>query len=107
MAPERRFRQCEVIGRRRKAGNATRVVQEMLTWVHASEDGAAVLTPDYVDAPDLVPRPMKPTSTSTPCGLTPSSSLMSGIASEAPCFGKTWKRISGRLRAQSGHRCGS
>lgn len=55
MAPERRFRQCVVIGRRRKAGNATRVVQEMLARAQTAEDRAAVLTPDYVDAPYIVP----------------------------------------------------
>ncbi|MFP5474142.1 MAG: DUF6094 domain-containing protein [Gammaproteobacteria bacterium] len=55
MAPERRFRQCVVIGRRRKAGNATRAVQELLARAQASEDQAPGLSTDFVDAPYVIP----------------------------------------------------
>ncbi|RCW66236.1 DUF6094 domain-containing protein [Pseudorhodoferax soli] len=55
MAPEQRFRQCVVVGRRRKAGNPSKAVQDMLARAQASVDGAAVLPEEWTDAPYLVP----------------------------------------------------
>ncbi|MGB5860743.1 MAG: DUF6094 domain-containing protein [Pseudomonas aeruginosa] len=55
MAPEQRFRQCVVVGRRRKAGNPSKAVQDVLARAQASADGAPVLPEEWTDAPYLVP----------------------------------------------------
>ena len=55
MAPEQRFRQCVVIGRRRKAGNPSKAIQDVLARAQASVDGADVLPEAWTDAPFMVP----------------------------------------------------
>lgn len=54
-APERKFRQCVVIGRRRRSGNAGKHELAMLAAAQASEEGAPMLPSEWVDAPFTVP----------------------------------------------------
>lgn len=57
MAPERRFKQCVVVGVRRRSGNPAKAVLDMLDRAQSAEDGAPMLpdTDSWVDEPYQVP----------------------------------------------------
>ncbi|GHD03420.1 hypothetical protein GCM10007320_63450 [Pseudorhodoferax aquiterrae] len=54
MAPEQRFRQCVIVAARRKSGNASKQVMEMLAQVQTGE-GVQELPEEWVSEPYVVP----------------------------------------------------
>jgi tRNA1(Val) A37 N6-methylase TrmN6 len=54
MAPEQQFKQCVVVARRRKAGNASKQVQDVLARALAN-DAVPVLPEEWVASPYVVP----------------------------------------------------
>lgn len=54
MAPEQQFKQCVVVARRRKAGNASKQVQDELARAQAN-DAMPVLPEEWVASPYVVP----------------------------------------------------
>jgi len=55
MAPERKFKQCVVLGTRRRAGHASKDVLDMLTRAQASEEGAPMLPESWEGEPYMIP----------------------------------------------------
>lgn len=54
MTPEQQFKQCVVVARRRKAGNASKQVQDVLARAQAN-DAVPVLPEEWVASPYVVP----------------------------------------------------
>ena len=55
MAPEQRFRQCVVLGVRRRSGNAAKAVLDMLMQAQCTPDQTPVLPENWTDEPYRIP----------------------------------------------------
>lgn len=105
MAPERRFKQCIVIGTRCRPTHATKAALQPLVDAQASEEGAPLMPDSWEQEPYVIPALQGIwSSTFMPCRSMKSSWSMNWPSSLTACCGRACRLTSLRRPAHAGRR---